>query len=153
MIEANRPLYKVSAGVLLIAIACIGMVSLCGWLVAWCLNGTNLKQFFLVMVLLSIGLFTLFRQIWKTRRCVGDLLQSVEIDLPEHLQTQIALRRIARSSVVLVQSAEPLAFCHGFLKPTSASARVWWRCCRQPNSRRFYCTKITTGSGSTPCVF
>lgn len=117
MIETNRPLYKVSTGVLLIAIACIGMVSLCGWLVAWCLNGTYLKQFFLVMVLLSIGLFTLFRQIWKTRRCVGDLLQSVEIDLPEHLQTQIALRRIARSSVVLVQSAEPLAFCHGFLKP------------------------------------
>jgi Zn-dependent protease with chaperone function len=117
MIETNRPLYKVSTGVLLIAIVCIGMVSLCGWLVAWCLNGTHLKQFFLVVVLLSIGLFTLFRQIWRTRRCVGDLLQSVEIDLPEYLQTQIAQRRIALSSVVLVQSADPLAFCHGFLKP------------------------------------
>ena len=117
MIETNRSLYKVSTGVLLIAIVCIGMVSLCGWLVAWCLNGTHLKQFFLVVVLLSIGLFTLFRQIWRTRRCVGDLLQSVEIDLPEYLQMQIAQRRIALSSVVLVQSADPLAFCHGFLEP------------------------------------
>lgn len=117
MIKTNRPLYKVSTGVLLIAIACIGTVSLCGWLVAWCLNGTHLKQFFLVAVLLSVGLFTSFRQIWRTRRCVGDLLQSVEMDLPEYLRTQIDQRRIPRSSVVLVQSTEPPAFCHGFLKP------------------------------------
>lgn len=117
MIKTNRPLYKVSTGVLLIATVCIGTVSLCGWLVAWCLNGIHLKQFFLMVVLLSIGLFTLVRQIWRTQRCVGDLLQSVEIDLPEWLQTQIVQRGIARSSLVLVQSTEPLAFCHGFLKP------------------------------------
>ena len=117
MIEANRPIYKVSTGALLIAIVCIGAVSLCGWLVAWCLNGAHFKQIFLVMILLSIGLLAMLRQIWRTRRCIGDLLRSVQADLPAHLQNQMTQHGIAPSSVVLVQSAEPLAFCHGFLEP------------------------------------
>ncbi len=117
MTETDRPIYKVSTGVLLIAIMCIGTVSLCGWLVAWCLNGTHFKQFFLVIVLLLTGLFAVLRQTWRTWRCIGDLLHSVETDLPAHLQAQIAQRGIDRSSIILVQSAEPLAFCSGFLRP------------------------------------
>ncbi|MBZ0294896.1 MAG: M56 family metallopeptidase [Anaerolineae bacterium] len=116
MIE-NRPLYNLSTSALLLAIICIGTVSLCGWLVAWCLSGTPFKQIFLVMILLSIGLFTLLRQIRRTQRCIGDLLLSAEAALPEHLQMQIAQRGIDRSNIILVQSAEPLAFCSGFLKP------------------------------------
>ncbi|MAS35482.1 MAG: hypothetical protein CL610_15835 [Anaerolineaceae bacterium] len=117
MIEPYRPIYRVSTGVLLIAITCIGVVSLCGWVVAWCLNGTYLKQFFLVVILLLIGLFAMLRQLWRTWRCTGDLLRSVETDLPEYLHIQIDQHRIDRSSIVLVQATEPLAFCHGFLEP------------------------------------
>jgi hypothetical protein len=117
MQATRRAMYKLSTGALLFAVFCIGTVSLCGWFAIWHLSGTYLKPLFLLVVLFSLALLTTLRQIWKTRRCMQALLCLAVTDLPPHVHTLIAQRGINRSSLILMQSPEPLAFCYGFLKP------------------------------------
>jgi len=115
---ANRKsAYCASTGFLMLAIACVGTVSLCGWFVTWCLQGMHLKQFFMVALLTSIATLTAVWQIWKTSRYTRKMMYATTVSLPAQLHEHLAQQSIDASRVLIIQTEEPLAFCFGFLKP------------------------------------
>lgn len=117
MMKASKSVHNLFTSILIVATICISTLSLCGWLVAWCLDGSNVKRLFFLAVLLIVAILSLLKQIWRTQSCTKNLLRVAKTSVPNHVQTLITQQNIDRKKVVLVQSCEPTAFCFGFLNP------------------------------------
>ncbi|QPC83119.1 M56 family metallopeptidase [Phototrophicus methaneseepsis] len=117
MMKASKSTHNLFTGILIIATICISTLSLCGWLIAWCLDGANVKRPLFLGILLIVGIVILLWQIWRTQSCTKELLNLVKVDMPADVRTLISGRNIDPEKVVLVQSSEPTAFCFGFLNP------------------------------------
>src|SRR5690606_11210875 len=117
MMKASKSTHNLFAGILIIATICISTLSFCGWLVAWCLDGANIKRPLFLGILLLVGIVILLWQIWRTHSCTKELLKLAKVDMPADLRVLIRGQNIAPEKIILVQSPEPTAFCFGFLKP------------------------------------
>ena len=115
----NKPksFYGLFTALLTLALSCISLANLCGWLWTWCMNATPIKQFFFTLGLLIIGVLTLVWQAGRTIRCTRQLLRFAQIPLSSHLEAQIVGVGLDPSWFILIRAAQPLTFCFGFLRP------------------------------------
>lgn len=113
----SKRTYPLFTGLLMLALVCLSFVSLCGWIMNWCLKSDFVKQAGLTAVLLTIGAFAVVWQIWRTSRYTRQLLNHAHIPLPPHLEALVTEFGPDVSQVVLIQSSKPIAFCFGFLRP------------------------------------
>lgn len=101
----------------MLALACLSFVSLCSWVMNWCLKSDFVKQAGLAALLFTVGLFALVWQIWRTSRYTRQLLKYAHIPLPPNLEALITEFGLDVSQVALIQSPQPITFCFGFLRP------------------------------------
>lgn len=117
MMKASKPVHNLLTSILIVATICISTLSFCGWLVAWCLDGANIKRPLFLGVLLLVGIVILLWQIRRTHSCTKELLKVAKVDLPAEVRMLISGQNIDPENVILVHSSEPTAFCFGFLNP------------------------------------
>ena len=102
---------------LLAMLAGVSTATICNCLMMICLNLIPLREGLLITSVGSIGLIAMLWQLWRTTRYTCQLLQCSQVPLSSDLNTQIRQWGLHTSHMALIQSAEPLAFCFGFLKP------------------------------------
>jgi len=113
----SKPTYTLFTGLLMLSLACLSFFSLCNWVMSGCLESGFIKQAGLAALLLTIGLFAIAWQIWRTSRYTRQLMNHAYLPLPPHVEALVAEFGPDVSQVTLIQSSKPIAFCFGFLRP------------------------------------
>lgn len=117
MMKSNKSVHNLFTSSLIVATICISTLSFCGWLVAWCLDGSNVKRPLFLGILLIVAVLSLLWQIWKTQSSTKELLNLAKTDMPADIRTLISQHNVDPEEVVLLQLPDPTAFCFGFFRP------------------------------------
>lgn len=117
MMDKLRPSYRLFTSLLILALACISLGSLCGWLWTRCVNTAPINALYFIVAPFIIGVLTITWQAWRTIRCTRQLLQYSQIPLTSELEAQIIGLGLDPAWFILIQSSHPLTFCFGFLRP------------------------------------
>ncbi|MCC6611866.1 MAG: M56 family metallopeptidase [Anaerolineae bacterium] len=117
MLKKAKSNHGVFTGPLMLVLGCVSLMSMCGWILNWCLNALPIKQGTLLLGLVGIGLLILFWQAWRTYRYVNQLICYGQLPLPSGFETQVVEFGLDPDHIVLIQSPQPTALCFGFLRP------------------------------------
>ncbi|MGH2536346.1 MAG: M56 family metallopeptidase [Candidatus Promineifilaceae bacterium] len=136
---AKRSLsYRASAASFALALACLGLAGLCGWLIAQLLHRAplqllccRLNEWHAALMgalpglhlwplglsgLLLIGAVAMMRQTWRTSRHLRPLLGHTCSEMPLPLGALLVELKL-EAHLVLAQTDAPLAFCFGLWRP------------------------------------
>jgi beta-lactamase regulating signal transducer with metallopeptidase domain len=118
MVSQHKSSPSVFTELFLFMVGCVILVSLCGWVLTWCMNAAfPIKQMVLIAGVAGLGLLILIVQAWRTWRCTSQVMQYAQIPLPLEFRTQVIVFGLDPNQLVFIQSPQPIVFCFGFLRP------------------------------------
>jgi Zn-dependent protease with chaperone function len=117
MIAQHKALSVIVTSVLFITLLCLSLTSLCNWFVGWCMPMMEVKRAALLLGLTTVLAVLLVRSVWHTYRFAQQVTTAPQSAWPFFLTKLVVKCAIEPTSIVLLQSSRPFAFCFGIFKP------------------------------------